>query len=78
MRMFAERDIPITVFGAALALERNPDAAAAIRAAGYEVCSHGWRWIGFQNMAEDEEREQKGYYVVDTAQKVAKFEAVAF
>jgi len=58
MRMFGARDIPITVFGAALALERNPDAAAAIRDAGYEVCSHGWRWIGFQNMPEDEEREQ--------------------
>ncbi len=58
MRMFGEREIPITVFGAALALERNPAAAAAIAAAGYEVCSHGWRWIGFQTMAEDEEREQ--------------------
>jgi putative urate catabolism protein len=58
MRMFADRKIPITVFGAALALERNPAAAAAIAAAGYEVCSHGWRWIGFQTMAEDEEREQ--------------------
>ncbi|HEX3551171.1 MAG TPA: polysaccharide deacetylase family protein, partial [Candidatus Elarobacter sp.] len=58
MRMFGERDIPITVFGAALALERNPDAAVAIRDAGYEVCSHGWRWIGFQDMDEDEEREQ--------------------
>jgi allantoinase len=58
MRMFAERDILVTVFGAALALERNPAAAAAIRDAGHEVCSHGWRWIGFQNMDEDEEREQ--------------------
>jgi allantoinase len=58
MRMFGEREIPITVFGAALALERNPAAAAAIRAAGYEVCSHGWRWIGFQDMSEDEERAQ--------------------
>jgi len=58
MRMFGERDVPITVFGAALALERNPAAAAAIAAAGYEVCSHGWRWVGFQNMPEDEEREQ--------------------
>jgi putative urate catabolism protein len=58
MRMFRERGVPITVFGAALALERNPEAASAIRAAGYEVCSHGWRWIGFQNMAEDEERAQ--------------------
>lgn len=58
MRIFAERDIKVTVFGAALALERNPEAASAIRAAGHEVCSHGWRWIGFQNMGEDEEREQ--------------------
>jgi putative urate catabolism protein len=58
MRMFGDRTIPITVFGAALALERNPDAAAAIRAAGYEVCSHGWRWISFADMSEDEERAQ--------------------
>jgi putative urate catabolism protein len=58
MRLFGERDIPITVFGAALALERNPAAAAAIAAAGYEVCSHGWRWIGFQDMPEAEERAQ--------------------
>jgi putative urate catabolism protein len=58
MRMFGDRNIPITVFGAALALERNPDAAAAIRAAGYEVCSHGWRWISFADMSEDEERAQ--------------------
>ncbi len=58
MRMFGERNLPITVFGAALALERNPEAARAIAAAGYEVCSHGWRWIGFQAMSEDEERAQ--------------------
>jgi putative urate catabolism protein len=58
MRMFAERNLPITVFGAALALERNPAAAAAIRSAGHEVCCHGWRWIGFSNMDEAEEREQ--------------------
>jgi peptidoglycan/xylan/chitin deacetylase (PgdA/CDA1 family) len=56
--MFGERKIPITVFGAALALERNPEAARAIAAAGYEVCSHGWRWIGFQDMSETEERAQ--------------------
>ena len=58
MRIFSERDIRVTVFGAALALERNPEAAAAIREAGHEVCSHGWRWIGFQNMSEAEERDQ--------------------
>jgi putative urate catabolism protein len=58
MRMFGERNIPITVFGAALALERNPEAAAAIRAAGYEVCCHGWRWINFAGMPIAEERAQ--------------------
>jgi allantoinase len=58
MRIFAERNIHVTVFGAALALERNPEAAGAIREAGHEVCSHGWRWIGFQNMSEAEERKQ--------------------
>ena len=58
MRIFKERDLPITVFGAALALERNPEAARAIRDAGYEVCSHGWRWVGFQNMSEKQERAE--------------------
>ncbi|MBV9439069.1 MAG: polysaccharide deacetylase family protein, partial [Candidatus Eremiobacteraeota bacterium] len=58
MRIFGERDIPITVFGAALALERNPAAARAIAEAGYEVCSHGWRWIDFSKMDEEEERAQ--------------------
>jgi putative urate catabolism protein len=58
MRIFKERDIPITVFGAALALERNPEAARAIRDAGYEVCSHGWRWVGFQDMSEEQERAE--------------------
>ncbi len=58
MRMFAERDLKVTVFGAALALERNPEAARAIREAGHEVCSHGNRWVGFQDMSEEEEREQ--------------------
>jgi allantoinase len=58
MRIFKERDIPVTVFGAALALERNPEAARAIRDAGYEVCSHGWRWVGFQDMSEEQERAE--------------------
>ena len=58
MRMFADNALPVTVFGAALALERNPEAARAIVAAGHEVCSHGWRWIGFQDMPIEEERAQ--------------------
>lgn len=56
MRIFAERDIKITVYAVGMALERNPEAAAAIVAAGHEVASHGWRWIDYQLVSEEEER----------------------
>jgi allantoinase len=46
----------MTVFGCALALERNPRAAAAIRAAGHDVCCHGWRWIKHYALDEATER----------------------
>jgi peptidoglycan/xylan/chitin deacetylase (PgdA/CDA1 family) len=55
-RLFAERGLPLTIFGCALALERNPEAAAAIRAAGYDICSHGWRWVKHFELSEAEER----------------------
>lgn len=57
MRIFRERDLPITVFGAALALERNPEAAAAIVEAGHDICCHGWRWIKHWLLDAEEERE---------------------
>jgi putative urate catabolism protein len=57
LRLFKERNLPLTVFGCALALERNPAVAAAIREAGYDVCSHGWRWVKHYQLKEDEERE---------------------
>jgi len=41
LRIFQQRNIPITVFGCALALERIP-AAQAIVEAGYDICCHGW------------------------------------
>ncbi|BDE07752.1 polysaccharide deacetylase [Vulcanimicrobium alpinum] len=72
MRMFGERGIRITVFGAALALERNPAAAAAIRAAGYEVCSHGWRWISFAGMDVDEERAQMRRAIASLTQTIGE------
>ncbi|MEJ0018450.1 MAG: allantoinase PuuE [Acetobacteraceae bacterium] len=56
MRLFAERNLPLTVFGCALALERNPRAAAAIQAAGHDLCCHGWRWIKHYALDEATER----------------------
>jgi allantoinase len=56
-RLFTGRRIPLTVFGVAMALERNPEAVAAIMEAGWEICSHGWRWIHYQSIDEATERE---------------------
>ncbi len=57
MRIFAERGLPMTVYACALALERHPPAAAAIKAAGHDICCHGWRWIEHFKLSEAEERE---------------------
>lgn len=57
-RLFSGRDLPVTVFGCAQALERNPPAAAFMRAHGWDVCCHGWRWVEHYRLSEDEEREQ--------------------
>jgi allantoinase len=56
LRAFAERKIKISVFAVAMALDRHPEAAAAIVEAGHEVVSHGWRWIDYQFVPEDVER----------------------
>ena len=56
-RLFTDRKIPCTVFAVALALQQNPEAAKAMNSAGWEVASHGLRWIDYQHMTEDEERE---------------------
>ncbi|HEX4884934.1 MAG TPA: allantoinase PuuE [Casimicrobiaceae bacterium] len=57
LEQFQRRGLPFTVFGCAQALERNPAVAQAIRAAGCDVCCHGWRWIEPFRLTEDEERE---------------------
>ena len=56
-RLFAEQEIPVTVFGIAMALERNPDAVEAMLAAEWEIASHGYRWIDYQFISEKKERE---------------------
>ena len=56
-RLFTRRAMPVTVFGVAMALERNPPAVAAMRDAGWEIASHGYRWIDYHGMDEALERE---------------------
>jgi putative urate catabolism protein len=56
-RLFTEREFPLTVFGVAMAMERNPEAVAAMQEADWEIASHGYRWIDYQSIAEAVERE---------------------
>ena len=57
LRLFAQRNVPLTIFGVAMALERNPAVVDACLAAGHEIASHGWRWISYQQVPEAVERE---------------------
>ena len=57
-RMFTERGLPVTVFGVATALARNPGVVAAMKAAGWEIASHGLKWIDYRDVSEADERAQ--------------------
>lgn len=56
-RLFTGAGIPVTVFGVTLALERNRPAVEAMLEAGWEIASHGYRWIDYQFLPEEKERE---------------------
>ncbi|WP_067520132.1 allantoinase PuuE [Endozoicomonas ascidiicola] len=56
-RMFTTRQIPVTVYGVAMAMERNPEAVKAMLDADWEIASHGYRWIDYQFHDINEERE---------------------
>lgn len=57
LRLFKAFDIPLTVFGVAMALERHPEVVEAFLKEGHEICSHGYRWIDYQYVDEDIERQ---------------------
>ena len=55
LRLFERYDVPVTVFGVALAMQRNPAVVDAFLEAGHEIVSHGWRWINYQHVPEEQE-----------------------
>ena len=57
-RLFTGLDIPVTVYGVTTALARNPEQVAAMKAAGWEIASHGLKWVDHRDMPAEEERCQ--------------------
>ena len=57
LREFERRGLPLTVFGVSMALERHPELTRAFVELGHEIACHGWRWIHYQNLPEEVERE---------------------
>ncbi|WP_299419722.1 allantoinase PuuE [uncultured Shimia sp.] len=55
-RLFTGNDIPVTIYGVASALARNPEQVAAMKAADWEIASHGLKWVEHKDMPEEEER----------------------
>ena len=56
LRLFEDRKLPLTVFGVAMALQRNPEAVTAFQSLGHEIACHGLRWISYQTIDEATER----------------------
>ncbi|WP_420857420.1 allantoinase PuuE [Marivivens marinus] len=57
-RLFTGMDIPVTIYGVATALARSPEQVAAMKSAGWEIASHGLKWVEHKDMPEAEERAQ--------------------
>jgi OHCU decarboxylase len=57
-RLFTGMDLPVTIYGVATALARSPEQVAAMKSAGWEIASHGLKWVDHRDIPEDEERRQ--------------------
>jgi putative urate catabolism protein len=55
--LFGSRNLPLTAFAVGRALELNPEVGPALAEAGHEVAGHGYRWLDYHGIPEDEERE---------------------
>jgi len=55
-RLFSEAELPLTVYAVASALARSPEQVEAMKSAGWEIASHGLKWVDHRDMHEDEER----------------------
>jgi OHCU decarboxylase len=57
-RLFTGANSPVTIYGVATALARSPEQVEAMKDAGWEIASHGLKWVEHRNMSADDERAQ--------------------
>ena len=55
-RLFTEKNVPVTVYGVATALERSPQQVVAMQTADWEIASHGLKWIEYKDFTPEQER----------------------
>jgi allantoinase len=68
-KIFKEKKIPVTIFGVGMALIKNPQICKALMSSDYEISSHGWRWIDYQNIKKSEEKKHMKM-AIKTHQKI--------
>ena len=56
-KLFKEYKLPLTIFGVGMALERNLEICKEMKKSNYEIASHGWRWIDYQNISKSVEKK---------------------
>ena len=57
-RLFTQRGLPLTIYGVASALARSPEQVKAMKSAGWDIASHGLKWVEHKDMPEEVERAQ--------------------
>jgi OHCU decarboxylase len=51
-KLFTQARIPLTIYGVATALARAPEQVEAMQTAGWEIASHGLKWIDYKDHSE--------------------------
>ena len=68
-KLFKKYNIPLTIFGVGMALERNIEICKEMKNSNYEIASHGWRWIDYQNVSKSVEKKHM-QKAIDSIKKI--------
>ena len=69
LKLFKDFEVPVTIFGVAMAIARNKKLAEYLAKENYDICSHGYRWINYQEVEESVERDHL-YKSIEIIEKI--------